>query len=138
MAKGAGFHYSSGMKFLSHHVHSVMFLLSILAGCSTPQKPTKADWESEVQKKLSLEQGQFQICSKFVQHSKAKEITVSMTFRLNPTGALETLWLDESEAWDTRFYDCLFNVIDRMDFPSYGEDISLEVQQDIIYKSREV
>ena len=59
-----------------------------------------------------------------------------MTFRLNPTGALETLWLDESEAWDTRFYDCLFNVIDRMDFPSFDEDVSLEVQQDITYKPR--
>lgn len=110
--------------------------LTTLVNCSSNQKPTKADWEGQVQKKLTQEQGQFQICSKYVQHAKAKSITVSMTFRLNPTGALETLWLDESEAWDTRFYDCLFNVIDRMDFPSFGEDISLEVQQDIIYKPR--
>lgn len=114
----------------------LFFCLATLVSCSSTQKPSKADWEVQVQKKLSQEQGQFQICSKYIQYTKAQAITVSMTFRLNPTGALETLWLDESEAWDTRFYDCLFNVIDRMDFPSYDEDISLEVQQDITYRPR--
>jgi hypothetical protein len=59
-----------------------------------------------------------------------------MTFRLNPTGALETLWLDESSRWDSRFYDCLFNVIDRMQFPSFAEDTTLEVQQEIVYRPR--
>lgn len=83
-----------------------------------------------------MEQGKFQICSKYIQHASDKDVTVSMTFRLNPTGALETLWLDESEAWDTRFYDCLFNVIDQMGFPSFNEDLSLEVQQDITYRKR--
>ncbi len=105
-------------------------------GCSTAKKPAKQEWEEKVQEKLSLQQGQFQICSKYIQHSSKKDLTVSITFRLNPTGALETLWLDESEAWDTRFYDCLFNVIDRMAFPACDEDVSLEVQQDITYRPR--
>jgi len=116
---------------------SIFCFATLLAfGCTSPQKPSRKDWESEVQKKLTMEQGQFQICSKYIKNSSKKDVTVSITFRLNPTGALETLWLDESESWDTRFYDCLFNVIDRMGFPSFGEDFSLEVQQDIIYKSR--
>ena len=105
-------------------------------GCASHNKPSKDDWEEKVQEKLSSESGKFQICSKYIQHASNKDVTVSMTFRLNPTGALETLWLDGSEAWDTRFYDCLFNVIDQMGFPSFNEDVSLEVQQDITYRKR--
>jgi len=115
----------------------VFCLATLLSfGCATSNKPSKDDWEEKVQAKLSTEQGKFQICSKYISYVSKKDITVSMTFRLNPTGALETLWLDESEAWDTRFYDCLFNVIDQMGFPSFNEDVSLEVQQDITYRSR--
>lgn len=115
-----------------------VFCLATLLGfgCASSNKPSKDDWEEQVQAKLSTEQGKFQICSKYIQHATPKDVTVSMTFRLNPTGALETLWLDESEAWDTRFYDCLFNVIDQMGFPSFSEDVSLEVQQDITYRKR--
>jgi hypothetical protein len=137
MAKTKRFSYISVMKsFCPHRILLLCFASMLIKACSGPQIQTKSDWESNVQKKLIAEQGQFQICSKYIRHTKSDEVKVSLTFRLNPTGALETLWLDESAEWDTQFYDCLFNVIDRMDFPAFEQDISLEVVQEIIYKQR--
>jgi hypothetical protein len=107
----------------------------VSSGCSTDSRPTKKDWEQNVQKILTERKGQFQICGKHLRKAP-QAIEVSMTFRLNPTGALETLWLDESAAWDSRFYDCLFNVVDGMNFPAFADDTSLEVQQPLIFRPR--
>jgi hypothetical protein len=94
------------------------------------------DWEKSVQEILGQQRGSFQTCSKHLKKPSGKPVEVSMTFRLNPSGALETLWLDESGAWDSRFYDCLFNVVDGMNFPSNAADTSLEVEQALIFRPR--
>jgi hypothetical protein len=115
----------------------VLCLAAIFStACTIDTRPQKADWESQVQKILSREQGQFQRCGKYLNAKSEKSLEVLLTFRLNPTGALETLWLDESSSWDSRFYDCLFNVVDSMNFPAFQEESTLEVQQALIFRAR--
>lgn len=112
------------------------FAAILATSCSTTSGPDKSDWENQVQKILSQNQGQFQTCGKYLKRTGKTPIEVNMTFRLNPSGAVETLWLDESSAWDSRFYDCLFNVVDRMNMPAFTEEVTLEVQQTLLFRSR--
>ncbi|MBY0518061.1 MAG: hypothetical protein K2P81_14225 [Bacteriovoracaceae bacterium] len=113
-----------------------LFAAMLLSGCATSQNPSKDDWEEKVKEKLSQNKNKFQTCSKYLKIVGKKPVEVSMTFRLNPTGALETLWLDESSSWDSRFYDCLFNVVDNMSFPAFEDDTSLEVKLPLVFRSR--
>ncbi len=137
MAKTVRFSYHSGMnRTCRPGINALCFALSLAAGCATNQKPSQADWQEQVQQILTREQGQFQLCGKHLKEPLKQAVHVNMTFRLNPSGALETLWLNESSAWDSRFYDCLFNVVDRMNFPSFGDETSLEIQQALIFKPR--
>jgi len=112
------------------------FAAMLGTGCTTSSRPSKTERESEVQKVLARDQGRFQLCGKHLKREGQKQIEVNMTFRLNPSGALETLWLDESGAWDSRFYDCLFNVVDGMSFPAFQDESTLEVQQVLLFRAR--
>ena len=136
MAKSIWFAYHNDMTLPCRPRILILCLAAMLSnGCATDSKPSKKDWESNVQKILTERRGQFQVCGKHLKKAP-KAVEVSMTFRLNPSGALETLWLDESAAWDSRFYDCLFNVVDGMNFPAFADDTSLEVQQPLIFRPR--
>ena len=112
------------------------FAALLTSSCSTPSRPSKTDWETQVQQVLARDQGRFQLCGKHLKRENINQIEVNMTFRLNPSGALETLWLDESAAWDSRFYDCLFNVVDEMSFPAFQDESTLEVHQVLLFRAR--
>ena len=136
MAKTIGLSYHSDMTLSCRPVIIVLcFAAMLISSCTTP-RPSKKDWEKQVQTVLDQQKGRFQLCSKHLKGPRNKAVEVSMTFRLNPTGALETLWLDESSSWDSRFYDCLFNVVDHMNFPAFEDETSLEVQQALIFRPR--
>lgn len=136
MAKSIRFAYHNDMTLSCRpRILILCFAATLFNGCATSSGPSREDWEENVQKTLSAQQGKFQICSKHLKKTQTK-VEVSMTFRLNPSGALETLWLDESSAWDSRFYDCLFNVVDGMNFPAFADETSLEVHQPLIFRPR--
>lgn len=138
MAKSIRFAYHNDMTLSCRpRILILCFAATLFYGCSTSSGPSRGDWEESVQKTLTEQRGKFQICSKHLKKSATQAaIEVSMTFRLNPSGALETLWLDESSAWDSRFYDCLFNVVDGMNFPAFADETSLEVHQPLIFRPR--
>ena len=136
MAKSQWFSYHSGMMISCRPVILILCFAAMLSGCASEAENNMRDWEKSVQNILAEQHGKFQTCSKHLKRAPGKAVEVSMTFRLNPTGALETLWLDESGAWDSRFYDCLFNVVDGMNFPSNSAETSLEVEQALIFRPR--
>jgi hypothetical protein len=110
---------------------------TLLMSCATPEVKARKDWEKEVTQILAAEKGRFQVCGKKLTASaKTTAITIKMTFRVNPAGALETLWLDESGQWDQGFYDCMFNVVDQLNFPSIDDQTALEVEQSVIFRRR--
>lgn len=109
----------------------------MLAGCSSSKTPERRNWESTVKDTLEGQKDRFQICGKHLPRpDPGAGLTINMTFRLNPVGALETMWLDESGKWDQRFYDCVFNVVDQMNFPSIDDSTALEIQQSLIFRTR--
>lgn len=109
----------------------------VLTACSTGKTPARENWESAVKDRLEGQKGQFQTCGKYLPRPSAGNAhTIQMTFRVNPVGALETLWLDESSKWDQRFYDCIFNVVDSMNFPSINDHTSLEISQSLVFRTR--
>jgi len=109
----------------------------LLVACSTDSNPARSNWESTVRTTLEGNKSRFQVCGKHLPRPAAGQAhTIQMTFRLNPVGALETMWLDESGKWDQRFYDCIFNVVDQMNFPAIDDNTSLEVQQALVFQMR--
>ncbi len=107
-----------------------------LAGCASSNQE-RSNWEKEVQQLLVSNKRKFQVCGRYLARSaRHEDIHLGITFRVNPSGALETMWLDESGKWDQRFYDCVFNVVDRLRFPSIDEDTALEVRQILVYKGK--
>lgn len=116
---------------------TLCFAALCAVSCTSAKTPQRRDWESTVKDRLSNEKSRFQVCGKHLPRpAPGNSLTINMTFRLNPVGALETMWLDESGKWDQRFYDCIFNVVDQMNFPSIDDSTSLEVQQDLVFRSR--
>ncbi len=137
MANAFGFAYHNPMKVTClKHFLFLCFAALLITGCTSSSKPSRSDWEAQVQTVLAGQKSKFQTCSKFIKGSRDKNIEVAMTFRLNPSGALETLWLNESASWDTHFYDCLFNVVDGMNFPAFQDDTSLEVEQALVFRPK--
>lgn len=115
----------------------VLCFATLLTSCATPEAKARQGWEKEVTSILAAEKGRFQSCGKHLPtKSKQPSVTINMTFRVNPAGALETLWLDESSQWDQRFYDCMFNVVDQMNFPSIDDQTALEVEQTVVFRRR--
>ena len=136
MAKTERFAYHNDMTAsCRQRILILCFAALLFNGCAGPGRPSKADWEGKVQTVLTQQQGQFQTCGQHLKNRR-EQVAVDMTFRLNPSGALETLWLSESSNWDSRFYDCLFNVVDHMNFPAFEDDTSLEVQQALIFRPK--
>jgi len=110
---------------------------SLLAACASPQVDTRRSWEKEVGVILTERRENFQACGRHLPRpAKNQAVTINMTFRVNPAGALETMWLDESTLWDQRFYDCVFNVVDGMQFPAIDDQTALEVSQTVVFRSR--
>lgn len=116
---------------------SLCFASLLFVSCSSNKSPVRQNWETSVEEKLAANKGRFQVCGKHLpKPDPGNSIVIQMTFRLNPVGALETMWLDEGTKWDQRFYDCIFNVVDGMNFPAVDDNTSLEVQQALVFKAR--
>lgn len=116
---------------------SLCFAALVAAGCSSSKTPERRHWESTVKTTLEGNRDRFQICGKHLPRpTPGNALTINMTFRLNPVGALETMWLDESSKWDQRFYDCVFNVVDQMNFPSIDDSTALEIEQSLVFRAR--
>lgn len=116
---------------------SLCFAALCSSGCSSSKSPERRNWENSIEETLSAQRERFQVCGKHLPRPEpGTSLTISMTFRLNPVGALETMWLDESGKWDQRFYDCIFNVVDQMNFPSIDDNTSLEIQQSLVFRTR--
>jgi hypothetical protein len=111
--------------------------VSLLGACASPEQQARRSWEKEVGSILTERRENFQACGRHLTRpTKERPVTINMTFRVNPAGALETLWLDESGQWDQRFYDCVFNVVDGMRFPAVDDQTALEVSQTVVFRGR--
>lgn len=114
----------------------ILFLylaLGFMLGCAAKKK--LAAPHSEVQAVLAQGKDQFQECGRFLPSSGERQ-TVQLTFRINPEGLLETLALDQATEKNQSFFDCVYNVLDRMKFSSTEEHTALEIQQKLVFRPR--
>lgn len=125
-----------------NHLLAAIFILFFLFSCTTkptrtPQKPTKTNTHQEkLLKLLSSKPNEYKKCGKHLTfNAPLKSIELVLRVKINHQGKLDSLVVEKYQASNT-FYQCVYQIIEGLAFPTQNEVAIYEIEQPLIYTKK--